>query len=223
MQACCVLFSRNIFSTNSKTRIRDSGNYSENFINQLHTEMVLQTLETLNSHPEITLYGCWRSNLSKAEESLLSNQFPRIYNLVQTGNSFSERFQNALLMLKKLSPNHSILITGSDCPYLTVSVLQDAISNLNEGKIVIGPDSDNGFYLIAFPVNKQILDFEEVFKAENQIESICKNYADEDLHLLNSLADIDTSEDLEKFKSYIKSKEVADVLKPSRFLKFFGS
>lgn len=67
----------------------------------------------------------------------------------QIGNSFAERFTNAIRFIfdKGFS---NIIAVGNDCPELNSDQLCQAILNLKESKTTIGPTLDGGFYLLAF-------------------------------------------------------------------------
>lgn len=93
-----------------------------------------------------------------------------------------------------------VLIVGSDCAQLSSDILNEAIKQLRENDMVIGPAEDGGYYLLG--MNQFQAD---LFKGINwstaqvlsqtiaKIEKIEASY-----HLLPTLSDIDYEEDWEK-------------------------
>ncbi len=71
----------------------------------------------------------------------------------QNGNGFGERIANAFADIYAKGFENVICI-GNDCPALSLSQLQDAISQTEKGKVVLGPSQDGGAYLIGIPKNK---------------------------------------------------------------------
>lgn len=65
----------------------------------------------------------------------------------QRGNSFGERFTNAIQSIFDKGFEHVITI-GNDTPHLKASHIIDAYKQLAKGKSVLGPAADGGFYLM---------------------------------------------------------------------------
>lgn len=99
-----------------------------------------------------------RSTLLKAQRTLLP-----VFHFTekeQVGANFGERFTNAVdAVFEKGFEN--IITIGNDTPQLTVRHLKKAAEQLTQGKTVIGPSSDGGFYLLG--LRKSNFD-REVFK-----------------------------------------------------------
>ncbi|MEL6916655.1 MAG: DUF2064 domain-containing protein [Bacteroidota bacterium] len=65
----------------------------------------------------------------------------------QQGNSFGERFTNAIQSI--FNKGYEQVITlGNDTPQLKKSHILSACEHLNKGKSVLGPSTDGGFYLM---------------------------------------------------------------------------
>lgn len=62
----------------------------------------------------------------------------------QQGNDLGERMANALA---SSIPNSTVLI-GTDCPSLTVALIQNAFTALQQYQVVLGPAEDGGYVLI---------------------------------------------------------------------------
>ncbi|TKB96695.1 TIGR04282 family arsenosugar biosynthesis glycosyltransferase [Pedobacter cryophilus] len=68
----------------------------------------------------------------------------------QKGKTFGERISNAFADVYAESFDHVVCI-GNDCPALTLNQLENAINQTEKGKVVLGPTSDGGAYLIGIP------------------------------------------------------------------------
>ncbi|MDH5609952.1 MAG: DUF2064 domain-containing protein, partial [Cyclobacteriaceae bacterium] len=84
-----------------------------------------------------------RSSLQTAHASHL----PVITCYQQSGNSFGERFVNALEQAFAQGYQYVIAI-GNDSPLLTSQTLRTTASLLRENDLVLGPSTDGGVYLI---------------------------------------------------------------------------
>lgn len=90
------------------------------------------------------------------------------------------------------------LIIGSDCPGITPALLQAAAEALDDRRVVIGPATDGGYYLIGYrePVPFIFADMEwstpRVF-TDTLARLAAEGYGPA---ILPELADIDTGEDL---------------------------
>lgn len=65
----------------------------------------------------------------------------------QQGHSFGERFTNAIASVFE-SGFDRIITMGNDSPHLKSEHLLEAAKRLEEGKTVLGPSADGGFYLL---------------------------------------------------------------------------
>lgn len=70
----------------------------------------------------------------------------------QTGNSFGEKFSNAIESVFNQGIENVIAI-GSDCPRLTAADIQKAYNISSRGNIVLGPDTRGGVYLLGLNKN----------------------------------------------------------------------
>ncbi|WP_298505485.1 DUF2064 domain-containing protein [uncultured Maribacter sp.] len=76
----------------------------------------------------------------------------------QRGNSFGERFTNAVQSVFNLGYERVITI-GNDTPHLTTKHLVTAASNITDMKSVFGASTDGGFYLMGFHKTQFQTDF----------------------------------------------------------------
>jgi uncharacterized protein len=66
--------------------------------------------------------------------------------MVQSGQDLGERMLNAFKIVLEKHP--AACIIGSDCPTLSVNILEQSFSNLNDSDYTIGPSTDGGYYLL---------------------------------------------------------------------------
>ncbi|WP_350286785.1 DUF2064 domain-containing protein [uncultured Croceitalea sp.] len=126
----------------------------------------------------------------------------------QMGNSFGERFVNAIQAVYDKGFKNVITI-GNDSPQLKTAHLLKANAQLAKGKTVLGPSTDGGFYLMGlhkdnFDTNLfQRLPWQR-FSLFRRISLLLKASRSE-LFQLPVLHDIDTREDIVVMLNYINS------------------
>ena len=149
-----------------------------------------------------------RSSLQTAHASHL----PVITCYQQSGNSFGERFVNALEQAFAQGYQYVIAI-GNDSPLLTSQILSTTASLLRENDLVVGPSTDGGVYLIGiarhtfqrnvflnFPwQTERVQDEFRNWTVSSQLRSCW----------LSALADLDTAEDLLMFLKMSPGHKVA--------------
>jgi rSAM/selenodomain-associated transferase 1 len=119
---------------------------------------------------------------------------------VQKGADLGERMSNAF-MESFNNGYDKVILTGSDCYELSPEIISEAFEKLQKFDCVIGPANDGGYYLIG--LSKEIPELfsgiiwgsSEVF---NQTIHILNN-TNFKYHLLPSLSDVDTIEDVLKY------------------------
>ncbi len=126
----------------------------------------------------------------------------------QTGMDLGERMDNAFKAGFDQGCDRIVLV-GSDCPGLTVDILEEAFQALDHHPVVLGPASDGGYYLIGLKQRLSIVFqdiswgtekvLEETRKALSTLEVSCA--------LLERLSDVDTPEDLHIWESIQKAGE----------------
>ncbi len=119
----------------------------------------------------------------------------------QVGNSFGERFDHAVQDVFSKGYGHVIAI-GNDSPELTANQILKANNALKDGKFVLGPSCDGGFYLMG--IDRESFLKTDFLKFSWQQKSLYTELIDfaHDAHLsvekLCPLADLDGEEDLKK-------------------------
>ena len=126
----------------------------------------------------------------------------------QTGDSFGERFVNAVQAIYDKGFDKVITI-GNDSPQLKTTHLLEAEMRLNEGKTVLGPTLDGGFYLMGLHKNN----FDSTlflrlpwqrFGLFNQISTLLGTN-NSSIHLLPVLQDIDNQKDITSLLNFTQS------------------
>jgi rSAM/selenodomain-associated transferase 1 len=99
-----------------------------------------------------------------------------------------------------------VIIIGTDSPDVSMNIIQNAISVLDNCSVVIGPANDGGYYLLGF--KSKLIDLfsgiewstNSVFN--NTIEKL--NISKINYFMLDELTDIDTLEDLQYWLKHYK-------------------
>jgi glycosyltransferase A (GT-A) superfamily protein (DUF2064 family) len=122
----------------------------------------------------------------------------------QRGVGFGTRFTNSIQDVFDKGYD-SIVCLGNDTPLLTVKLIQDAAEALNKGKAAKGKSLDGGLYLIA--LHKKNFDasaFQGLPWQSSHLAVAFHQYItaqNQELEVLEPLADLDTEQDLEDFLS----------------------
>ena len=118
-------------------------------------------------------------------------------NNIQRGANLGNRMANAL----SNEINHSrgkVCLIGSDCPDISAEIINQAMEELDDVDVVIGPAKDGGYYLIGMKAPYPSL-FEGIYWGENTVLEetlfIC-NELGLTSKLLPTLKDIDRVEDI---------------------------
>lgn len=135
----------------------------------------------------------------------------------QIGNSFAERFTNAISFIFNKGFSN-IIAVGNDSPELNTQHLQQALLNLKESKTTIGPSLDGGFYLLAFHKNQ--FDKTAFLNLPWQKQSLRKelvkilNFKKANISTLSYLNDLDGIDDINYYLSHKNtiSKEIFRLL-----------
>jgi glycosyltransferase A (GT-A) superfamily protein (DUF2064 family) len=99
-----------------------------------------------------------------------------------------------------------VIIIGTDAPDISMNIIQNAISVLDNYSAVIGPSSDGGYYLLGF--KSKLIDLFSGIEwstnsvLDNTIEKL--NNLKVKYFMLDELTDIDTLEDLQYWLKYYK-------------------
>ncbi len=202
-QEIILLFTRFPEPGKSKTRlIPELGAAGAADLQRAMTLSISKTLRELSTnhrlHTEIHYTGGNKEKMQK----WLGDSF--IYQKQYEGGLGLRMFK---AMRSHLGSYSSIMLTGSDCPAVDTTLLQNGLAALRENDIVLGPAFDGGYYLIGISGNIAEKDLKFLFTDINwgtadvlrqtieKIQRLQLRY-----HLLKKLHDIDTPEDLRYFR-----------------------
>lgn len=116
---------------------------------------------------------------------------------VQEGADLGERMFNAFKDLFYLG-FEKVLIIGSDCFDLKTEIIEDGFRLLNTNKVVIGPATDGGYYLMGMNMLIPDLFFDKTWSTDQVMEQTINELRRMSISygLLPELNDIDDIEDL---------------------------
>lgn len=121
---------------------------------------------------------------------------------LQAGEDLGDKMLAAFQLLNTEHKNRCILI-GSDCPYISPDLIEQAFSYLEEYDFVIGPTFDGGYYLIGMKEASSVafsnIEWSKETVLEHTIERI--ESIGGTFKLLKKLNDIDHLEDWLEYKS----------------------
>ncbi|MEP5634777.1 MAG: DUF2064 domain-containing protein [Maribacter dokdonensis] len=125
----------------------------------------------------------------------------------QIGNSFGERFTNAIASVFEKGFT-SVITIGNDTPHLKTQQLKHTAKQLAKGKSVIGPSIDGGFYLLGLQKsNFEVGEFQDLpWQRFGLYHKITMWLQEESTALvkLPVLQDLDTEKDLKAILSFSK-------------------
>lgn len=123
----------------------------------------------------------------------------------QVGNSFGERFTNAIQTVFN-NDYKNVITIGNDSPQLKTKHLLATAKRLERGETVLGPSSDGGFYLMG--IQKEHFNKKEFLniswnsnKVLKEVETLIKK-SKESIFKLETLIDIDKELDIKRIHSF---------------------
>jgi uncharacterized protein len=121
----------------------------------------------------------------------------------QTGDNLGARMDHAFRECFANGHQHIVLV-GSDCPYLSPSILRGAFSALDDNETVFGPAVDGGYYLVGQRAPARNLFSDIVWSSTDVFRQTMSRLKENGWShsLLATLEDID---DLDSFERYQKS------------------
>jgi len=203
-----------------KTRLaKDIGNEKACAIYKLLAERVIKNIFSKNPLTyDVHIFFTPADKKNEITEWLKSildnNQKAKAQYSPQEGSDLGERMSNAFKEILQEKGCKKCIIIGTDCPEIDTTLIENAFGVLKEKDIVIGPCTDGGYYLLGMsrpvPVSFEqgfvpdlFIDIDwstdRVFK--QTMEKVRKNNVS--CSILKILTDIDTQEDLYRYKSII--------------------
>lgn len=129
----------------------------------------------------------------------------------QIGNSFGERFTNAIQSVYDKGFD-TVITIGNDTPHLTSKHILNTVKKLQKHNIVLGPSTDGGFYLMGLKksqFNKDLF-LKLPWQTSKLNRSISKLSASKKVTIcyLEVLADIDRASDIKQIIESFKTLSV---------------
>jgi len=119
----------------------------------------------------------------------------------QFGNDLGERMLNAFK--DAFQQNYEkVIIIGSDLYDLKPKHIEEAIEALNRNDIVLGPAQDGGYYLLGMNTLHKAAFAPKNWGTETVLADTLKDLENQNIHLLQTLNDIDHAEDLEPYEAF---------------------
>lgn len=116
---------------------------------------------------------------------------------IQKGNDLGERMTNAFSKAFSLGYKRVIII-GSDCPELSLDIINKGFQSLEEYDTVIGPARDGGYYLLGMRKFYPFIFSNQQWSTENVFLDTILHLQRNKLtySLLDTLSDVDEEKDL---------------------------
>ena len=188
-----IIFIKNPQSGKVKTRISNTLGHDEALrIYIILLEEIRKTTLQVNAERHL-----FYSDYISEDDKWSRDDFRKF---IQTGHDLGERMKIAFENIFKSLPSdqgHKVIIVGSDCPYLTPAIFEEAFLTLDNNDVVIGPAFDGGYYLLGMKNFLPYL-FECIEWSTSQVltQTIhILNLLNNTYHLLPVLHDIDTEDD----------------------------
>lgn len=140
------------------------------------------------------------SNYIDGQDDWDSNAY---HKLLQRGLDLGERMYHAFKSI--FSKNYfKAIIIGSDCPQLSVEILNEAFNKLDSRDFVLGPAKDGGYYLLGMKKIEPEIFQNKSWSTSTVLEDTITDIGNmnKTYWLLQELSDIDTADDLKKFPSF---------------------
>ena len=191
-----IVFSRNPILGKVKTRI--SKTCGDQKALDIYNKLLLNNVNLSINLIEIKTFIYYDKYI---ENQLYTDEYTKE---IQVNGTLGKKMYNAFLNCRKKGFKN-IIIIGSDCPYITPSIIENAFHKLNNHSFVIGPSRDGGYYLLGMKeIRKELFENKKwgsdmVFKSTiKDIEIANKSYC-----LLEELNDIDYYKDWLEYENQL--------------------
>ena len=111
---------------------------------ELLLQITNETLSEIQKHNSI-VHSYWAMNCEAAQ---MPDYLSQEIGLIKQGlGTLGDRLHNVYSTLK--ASHRSVIIVGSDLPFLNYKIISETLLQLSSSDVVIGPSDDGGFYLFA--------------------------------------------------------------------------
>jgi uncharacterized protein len=199
-QHAIIVFQKNLVLGKVKTRLAQSlGDQKALEIYKYLVDVTFNQLQALTGLDVFIFFSDFVENLPTGTPSdFLSG--------LQRGNDLGERMSNAFIDIFEKGYKSALLI-GTDCPSMKKEILFEAIENLKNHDVVLGPATDGGYYLLGLkkiiPELFQYIPWGTGNVLELSLDVVKAKKSS--YHLLSYLSDIDTLEDWENYLKRVEN------------------
>ena len=135
-----IIFQKNPVVGKVKTRLsQDIGDEAALSVYMLMLEMTAEVVSNSSSYPAV-----YYSDF--IDENDIWTNIP-CEKFIQQGIDLGERMSNAFHD-QALGNSDKVVIIGTDCPDITIDLIQESFRMLDENDFSIGPSRDGGYYLL---------------------------------------------------------------------------
>lgn len=168
---------------------------------QLHCELTEKTLQTATQN-RLCEVQLWCSTTIDDPFFTVLAQVYSVGRQLQQGAGLGERMHHAFS--QGLAHFSSAIVIGCDCPSFTSDDLEQALSQLNQGKpCVLAPAEDGGYVLIGLNQPQPSL-FDDMPWGTGKVVGLTRQRLRSlnlDYHELSMQWDLDTPDDLKRYRS----------------------
>jgi len=196
MKDCILFYVKYPEPGEVKTRLADD--CSPELAAEFYTVLVEEKLAELSKGCEADILICYAPEKARRQ---MTEWLGKDYRYIaQKGSDLGRRMENGFREAFFMGYDRVVLV-GSDIPGLTPEIINEGLTQLIPETASLGPADDGGYYLIGFPRSGivptifQNMDWSTDTVFQTTLTRLEDNGAT--CHILPSLEDIDTYEDLE--------------------------
>ncbi len=194
-----IVFVKNIQTGNVKTRLaKNIGHIGASEIYKELVSITVNVAATIDVEKQIYF-----------SDTIEDNNWENMTKKIQFGEDLGERMKNAF-SAGFVSGFGSIVLIGSDLPDISKKLINSAFRALENTKIVFGPAQDGGYYLIGMNNLYNTVFENKPWSKSNLLKITLQHLIQNNInyHLLETLNDIDTYEDLVASNFYKNNKKI---------------
>lgn len=199
-----IIFVKNIRLGKVKTRLAKT--IGDQAASEVYNELVHVTeTVTKNLHADLRIYF---------SDAVVDSLWQGEHKTIQHGKNLGDRMKNAFIEGFE-DGYQSIVLIGSDLPDISSDHIKNGLQALNKTDVVFGPAEDGGYYLVGMSRLHDIIFDDKPWSHANLLTLTLEGLKKNDLsyHLLNTLNDIDTYEDLIESNFYRCNKVLQERIK----------
>lgn len=201
-QKAVIVFQKNLVLGKVKTRLAVDLGKEETL--DIYRQLIDATYKALQALKNTEIFIFFSDYLEELPSDVPFN----FTGYIQKGNDLGERMLNAFTDIFKKG-HESIVIIGTDCPYLNKEILNNAFKILEKNDVALGPAKDGGYYLLGMKTVIPEL-FENIPWSTDKVLELSVDVIRSkklSFRLLPYLSDIDTREDWENYKVFLEKGE----------------